>query len=137
MKNQPLTSADVEILLYKNKKSGKVYRFVFTSVANTTYILAKSVVIGAIEKVDLQKDDQYIPKIMELFDNDIKHFNLDVDKSLVRQVWGYARGHFYDVIFVKVSVLLPRLIDVFPELPDDTIKDISNQLSDMIDKLSK
>jgi hypothetical protein len=136
MPNQPLTSVDMEILPYKNIESGNEYPFVFTLVANSPYLLAKSVVIGAIEMVYRQNEDQYISKFMELFDNDIKHFDLDADKSLVRQVWRHARGHFNNVIFVKASTLLPRLKEVFPELPNNMIKDITSQLHYMIVKLS-
>lgn len=132
-----LTSKDTSSSYFKNNEYGYNFPFIFTTIDCEPYIMAKSVVKGVIEKDYKFGTDPYIERILKLNTSDVTHLDIDSDRSLILKVWGHNNGHFKDVVFVKVSALLLSLKVIFPELVDEMLNDISNQMNFMIDKLSK
>jgi hypothetical protein len=121
-----LTQKDVSIKYLKNVEYGYTSPIISTAINNERYVMAKSVVRFVIEKKYKYGKDPYINRIERLLSREVTYFEIK-DKNILLKVWDKA-GNFPSIIFVKLNTLLPILNEVFPDLSEDNINYIEEQL---------
>jgi hypothetical protein len=126
-----LTSKDISTSYFKNNEFGFSLPLIVTTIEGETFVMAKSVVRWVIESNYKYGKDPFIDSIEKLCAADIMYFEIK-DKEILLKVWDKS-GNFPAIIFVKIITLLSRLKEVFNELSDDTINDISKHLKCMVE----
>jgi hypothetical protein len=129
-----LTSKDISTSYFKNSELGYSLPLIVTTIDGEAFVMAKSVVRWLIESNYKYGKDPFINSIEKLCVADIMYFEIK-DKEILLKVWDKS-GNFPAIIFVKIRTLLSRLKEVFPELSDDTINDISKHLKSVVEKVS-